>query len=58
MKSNKPDYKGFCLHVEEWNNKECTWGWNDLVKIAKKYHTPIPSNRNQEWDGERFIDKK
>jgi len=49
MKSNKPDYKGFCLHVEEWN---------DLVKIAKKYHTPIPSNRNQEWDGERFIDKK
>ena len=38
----KSDYKGFVLHVEEWDKKCIAYGINDLIDLAHRYHTPIP----------------
>jgi hypothetical protein len=42
-KIKKPNYKGFCLHIEEWNKKGIPYGITDLIKLAETYHTPIPN---------------
>lgn len=39
----KPDYKGFCKHIEEWNKQRIPWGTSELIKLTKIYNTPIPS---------------
>jgi hypothetical protein len=36
------DYKGFCLHVKEWDRFGIPYGLNELIEIAEKYNTPIP----------------
>ena len=41
--NSKPDYEGFCEHVEEWNGRGIPWGTSDLINLAEKYNTPIPS---------------
>jgi len=41
-KYKKPDYRGFTLHIWEWNESGIPWGTSDLIQLAKKYHTPIP----------------
>ena len=38
----KADYKGFCLHLKEYDKFNIAYGINDLIRLAKKYNTPIP----------------
>lgn len=40
-----PDFKGFVLHVEEWNKNNVAYCMNDLRELAKKYNCPVPD----EW---------
>jgi len=44
MKNKKPraDWKGFCEHVDEYDKLGIGWGINDLIRLSKIYHTPIP----------------
>ena len=37
----EPDYKGFVLHIREWDAHGIPWGSRELVELAKKYNTPI-----------------
>lgn len=39
---NEPDYKGFCEHVTEWKKHGIPYGISDLIRLARKYNTPIP----------------
>jgi len=48
MKRKRPDYKGFVLHIREWNKVGVVYGIDDLIQLAERYNTPIP----------RDIDKK
>ena len=41
----KPDYEGFCKHIEAWDKLGIPWGMSDLRRIAKKYNTPDMSVR-------------
>ncbi len=38
----KPDYKGFCLHLREYNQKGIPVGMRDLIRLAKQYNCEIP----------------
>jgi len=40
----KVDYKGFCLHLKEYDRLNIAYGMNDLIRLAKKYNTPIPKS--------------
>ncbi len=37
-----PNYKGFVLHVEEWDELGIPYSLWDLMNLAKKYNTPVP----------------
>ena len=41
--NNEPDYKGFGEHLCEWWDLGVPYGLSDLVTLAKKYNTPIPT---------------
>jgi hypothetical protein len=43
MKNKKPDYEGFCLHLEEWEKIGIPHSLSDMIELAKKYNTPIPT---------------
>jgi len=43
MKTTKPNYKGFVEHLMEYDEKGIPHGMSDLVRLAKKYNTPIPT---------------
>jgi hypothetical protein len=38
------DYKGFCLHLKEYDRLGIAYSIGDLIRLAKKYNTPIPKN--------------
>ncbi len=38
----KPDYKGFVLHMEAWDEHGINYSLGDLRQLALKYNTPIP----------------
>lgn len=38
-----PNYKGFCEHLEEYENLGIPVGFNDLIRLAKQYNTEIPT---------------
>jgi len=40
----KADYKGFCLHQEEWDKNNVAYSLHDLTMLAEKYNCPIPIN--------------
>ena len=40
---NEPDYEGFVRHLDEMVEAGCPIGRKDLIRLAEKYHTPIPS---------------
>ena len=40
--NKKVDYKGFCLHIKEYDKLGIPYGINDLIRLARKYNTPIP----------------
>ncbi|MBA7474951.1 hypothetical protein ES707_10314 [subsurface metagenome] len=42
MPKSESDYKSFCEHVEEWNRIGIPYGISDLMRIARRYGTPIP----------------
>ena len=44
MVNKMEDYKGFVLHVREWNKIGIPYGISDLIRLAKRYGTPIPKN--------------
>lgn len=44
------NYKGFCLHIKEWDKLGIPWGLNDLRELARKYHCPIPKEFKQKGD--------
>lgn len=39
---DKPDYEGFCTHVDEWGEQGIPYGTKDLIKLARKYRTDVP----------------
>ena len=41
-KIKKVDYRGFVLHIWEWNSKGISYGMTDLKELAIKYNIPIP----------------
>ena len=47
-KLNKPNYKGFVLHTEEWDKHGIAYGINDLIDLSHKYNTPIPTLARKE----------
>jgi hypothetical protein len=42
MKNTKPNYKGFMVHLEQYNEKGVPHGMSDLHRLAKIYGTPVP----------------
>jgi hypothetical protein len=38
----KPDYEGFVEHIQEWERLGLPYDLSDLIRLAKKYGTPIP----------------
>jgi hypothetical protein len=45
MKTKKPNYAGFMEHLWAYDQAGIPWGRKDLVRLAKKYHTPIPTRK-------------
>jgi len=43
-----PDFRGFIEHIKKWEENEIPWGISDLVRLAKKYSTPVPESINIE----------
>jgi len=41
----EPDYKGICLHMEEWEKKGIPHSLSDMIYLANKYNIPIPSKK-------------
>jgi hypothetical protein len=41
-KTKELDYKGFGEHLIEYEEKGIPIGMSDLIRLAKKYNTPIP----------------
>lgn len=54
--NKKPDYEGFCLHMEEYEKLGIPTGTSDLIRLSKQYNTPIPKRKfnadgsDWEWD--------
>jgi hypothetical protein len=49
----KPDYKGFVLHMKEYDKVGAPVGVSDLIRISRLYNTPIPKRKTNEdgsWD--------
>lgn len=40
--SSKPDYKGFVERYDAMVKAGCPVDREELMRLAKKYHTPIP----------------
>ena len=40
----KADYRGFILHIWEWNKIGIPVGISDMKELAKKYNCPIPKD--------------
>lgn len=47
VKDKIPNYKGFVLHIEEYNKHFISFGINDLIRLSKKYNCPIPNLKNE-----------
>jgi len=47
----KPDYKAFVLHVREWNKEGIPYGISDLIRLARRYGTPVPNSVNNPLPG-------
>ena len=41
----KPDYKGFVLHIREWERIGISYGVKELRELASKYDCPIINTR-------------
>jgi hypothetical protein len=52
--NKEPDYKGFGEHVAEWDEKGIPYGNKELVELAKKYNTPIPTNESHTKNDKRY----
>jgi hypothetical protein len=39
---NKPDYRGYCLYIQEWDKHNITYSLSDMLELAFKHHCPIP----------------
>jgi hypothetical protein len=42
MKTIRPNYKAFIEHLTEYAYNGIPVGMSDLIRLAKKYNTPIP----------------
>lgn len=42
---SEPDYKGFVLHLEEYDEAGIPWGSSDLIRLSQQYNTPIPKRK-------------
>jgi hypothetical protein len=39
---NKPDYEGFCKHLEEYEIVGAPVGSCDLIRLGKQYNCEVP----------------
>jgi hypothetical protein len=49
-KKKRVDYRGFCLHIKEYDKLGITYGLNDLRRLARIYNCPIPKKFRQKGD--------
>jgi len=42
MTKKKPDYEGFCKHMQAYRERGIPTGISDLIRLARHYNTPIP----------------
>jgi hypothetical protein len=50
MIKKRADYKGFCLHLKEYDRLGIGYGLNDLRRLARKYNCSIPKEYRQKGD--------
>jgi len=50
IKKKRANYKGFCLHIREYDKLGIPYGLNDLRRLARKYYCPIPKEFRQKGD--------
>ena len=50
--TSNPEYKGFCLHIQEANSKGLPIDRAYLNYLADMYNTPVPNT--PEWDNENL----
>ena len=48
--THKADYREFCLLLKEYNRLGISYSLNDLRRLARKYHCPIPKEFKQQGD--------
>ena len=38
----KSDFKGFCLHINEWDENNVAYSLKDMKELATKYNCKVP----------------